>query len=284
MNQIKLKLNDLNYFVFDLDGTLLNSEHKISPFNLEQIARIKQANKTIFIASGRPYYMFLNIIKQLDIQTNVISCNGAIIYNPQQKAVVSHQKIFFESAKYIFDILVKNQATFVLYSTYKMFRYKVNSTSKWFDWLDHINGQLPADEKFDVEDINDVEKFNLDDYPVIKFLVVFNEMGKKQLNKILDAISFLNDIYTVRSQEGIFDIMPQNINKGNALADFAKANVLDLNQTLVFGDAENDLSMFAKAKYSVAMDQAKKEIKSKAKFITNSNNEDGVGKFLEKLK
>lgn len=78
--------------------------------------------------------------------------------------------------------------------------------------------------------------------------------------------------------------MPQNINKGNALADFAKANVLDLNQTLVFGDAENDLSMFAKAKYSVAMNQAKKEIKSKAKFITNSNNEDGVGKFLEKLK
>jgi hydroxymethylpyrimidine pyrophosphatase-like HAD family hydrolase len=49
-----------------------------------------------------------------------------------------------------------------------------------------------------------------------------------------------------------------------------------------FGDGLNDLSMIKAARYSVAMANAVDEVKAAAKFVTATNDEDGVALAIEK--
>lgn len=280
----KVKLNEIDYFVFDLDGTLLTSKHEVSPSSLKEIEYLKNNNKKIFLASGRAYYMFLNLIKKLEMKTEVVSCNGAITYDPNKKTVIDYCAISKDSAKQIFKILVDHKATFVAYSTNQMFSYQYNKESKWINWLKETNDKLSADEKFIVEPILEPNNFDFDQYSIIKFLVIYNEIEKNQTDKILETLKEINGVYLVRSQEGIFDVMPNGFNKGSALKMLENKKMLNLNKTIVFGDADNDISMFEQAKYSVAMKQAKDEVKNRAIFVTDSNDNDGIAKFLEFLK
>ena len=58
---------------------------------------------------------------------------------------------------------------------------------------------------------------------------------------------------------------------------------LDEKEIITIGDGENDISMFNITPNSVAMGNALEYIKKQAKYITSSNDEDGVAKVLEKL-
>lgn len=53
-NTIKEKLKNIENFVFDLDGTLLKSDHQISPKSVETIEKLKKDGKKIIFCSGRP--------------------------------------------------------------------------------------------------------------------------------------------------------------------------------------------------------------------------------------
>ena len=54
-----------------------------------------------------------------------------------------------------------------------------------------------------------------------------------------------------------------------------------MNQTIAFGDNHNDISMFLKAGFSVAMKNGEEEAKKAAHIVTESNNEEGVARILE---
>ena len=58
---------------------------------------------------------------------------------------------------------------------------------------------------------------------------------------------------------------------------------LNKNEVCVFGDYINDLPMFRAAGMSVAVGNADDEVKTKATFITESNNEDGVAKAVLRI-
>lgn len=279
----RLKLSDISSVVFDMDGTLFTAKHEVSPASKFTIERLVAKKKAIFIASGRPYYMILPEIKDLQISTPVVSCNGALIYSPQDKAVLRYSPIFKGTTRFIFELLVKNRATFLIYTTNQIFRYKFNKTSDWFNWLDQMQQKCTPDTMFIMEEINDPDRFIIEDHEVIKFLVIFSEIGDKQLGAITQSLDFLNDVYTVRSQPAVFDIMPKGASKGAALQELHDMNELDLDQTIAFGDADNDLTMFAITKYSVAMGQAKDEIKQHATFTTACHNDDGISIFFKPL-
>lgn len=74
--------------------------------------------------------------------------------------------------------------------------------------------------------------------------------------------------------------MSQNISKGSGLEELAARELLDLKRTIVFGDQYNDISMFEKTAFSVAMGNARDFVKSKATFTTLSNSEDGIHHFF----
>ena len=64
------------------------------------------------------------------------------------------------------------------------------------------------------------------------------------------------------------------------MCEYLKINLKD---SIAIGDSFNDLTMFETVGHSVAMGNAPDEIKKMVDEVTDTNNEDGVAKFLEKL-
>lgn len=78
-------------------------------------------------------------------------------------------------------------------------------------------------------------------------------------------------------------INPKGVNKASALENLGKDLNIKLEEMIFFGDGLNDLEVMEKVGCSVAMENALEEVKNKAKFITKSNNDNGVAIYLEKI-
>ena len=65
--------------VFDMDGTLLNSDHIVSEENVKAIEFLKDKGIRVVIATGRPSELMKKYSIELDIKEYVINCNGSII-------------------------------------------------------------------------------------------------------------------------------------------------------------------------------------------------------------
>ncbi|MDI4568019.1 MAG: HAD-IIB family hydrolase, partial [Mycoplasma sp.] len=125
--------------------------------------------------------------------------------------------------------------------------------------------------------------FNFDNKRIIKFLVLLDESPTQNICKIKEQLKKLSKyIYFLNSQSNALDIMPNNISKGYGLKILANNKIINLDKTICFGDADNDISMFKVCRYKVAMANANQEVKEKANFVTDSTKEDGIYNFFKK--
>lgn len=282
----KLNLNNIKYVYFDMDGTLLTSQKNISEETLEILKKLKERKISCSIATGRPYYFAQREIKTVNPHLPVISCNGALVYNPKEDQIISFDAIKKESTKKIFDILIRNDAIFLVYTKEQIFLYKndlINPKSKWFDWIFDNIKKFDDPTKIKVTFIKDIEDFDITNYDIIKFLIIYSEISIDKYSQIEKDVKKINDVYIVKSQNEVFDIMPKGFTKGHGLKVLHDKGLINLEETLVFGDAENDLSMFAAAKWSVAMGNAQEATKKAATFITDSHDNNGIANFFNKL-
>ncbi|WP_434337106.1 Cof-type HAD-IIB family hydrolase [Mesomycoplasma conjunctivae] len=281
-NNLSTKINNL---VFDLDGTLLNSQKEILPSSIKVLKRLQKEGKKLIFCTGRPWYFVVKYTKLIAPDLPIISCNGSLVYDwKNHKTIYS---LAFEKATVykIIDILIKNEIVFLIYTTKKMIAIgNLKNHINWFEYLKRENAKIEEDQyKFDIDfyDFQDFEKKYIQDDVVVKFLLIQADSKAENVTKATKLLEAEEDIYFVKSQDKVIDIMTQGSNKGKGLEFLAQEYGLDLEKTIVFGDASNDLPMFAVAKYSVAMGQAKPEIKSVANFTTQTNNDDGIAYFFD---
>ena len=69
----------------DLDGTLLNSDSKLSEFTKETIKKISKKGHHVVITTGRPYRMAREFYKELELHTPMINFNGSLTHIPEKK-------------------------------------------------------------------------------------------------------------------------------------------------------------------------------------------------------
>lgn len=80
-----------------------------------------------------------------------------------------------------------------------------------------------------------------------------------------------------------YDVADKLTSKGYGVEKFCKILNINKKDAISIGDDYNDVTMFQVTGHSVAMGNANEEVKSYAKEITVTNNEEGVAIFLEKL-
>ena len=79
------------------------------------------------------------------------------------------------------------------------------------------------------------------------------------------------------------EVIPSVINKGQGLRDTCRVLGIQPEETVAFGDAENDIPMLTAAGVGVAMGNASDKVKAAADAVTASNNEDGIAQWLERM-
>ncbi|SBT33430.1 haloacid dehalogenase-like hydrolase, putative (HAD1) [Plasmodium ovale wallikeri] len=269
----KKKLNDeIKIFFTDLDGTLLNSEHKISKFNLESLKKAKDKGIKIVIATGRPLFSAESIIGEDIKKTNLslipgIYLNGCITYDCNGNKIINHiinhklkMEIYHFSKK-------ENIIPYIIwYSLEKTFSFSMNDVIKDYMTVESITPEIIDDNKFK-------------DIIIYKVLICLNQ---KNLNHVLKLYKneFSHKINVANTFKTYIEMFHHNSNKFEGVKEICKSYNISINNALVIGDGENDIEMLQGVPNSVTLSNASDKVKECAKYIGPSNDDNAVHHVL----
>ncbi|MDD3028284.1 MAG: HAD family hydrolase [Erysipelotrichaceae bacterium] len=245
-------------FFFDLDGTFLDSNHKILDSTMGAIARLRAAGHIVAINTGRSYLGTCPILEQTQIEYAIVD-GGMTIYHRHQK--VSEQaldrdfvkRLYFECQSLEIDIVLAND----IVARIKDDRYKNNITA------DHP--WLSFESIIDEDNFDDVKK-------------IFIFVDEIQAGNIL-VLQEVNYLYLEKTKGIVTD---QNC-KYQGIAKLVEYFGLEKSATVSFGDSNNDIEMLEKCDIGVAMANATDAAKKASDIVTDSNDDDGIYRALMKL-
>ena len=145
---------------------------------------------------------------------------------------------------------------------------------------DHINNQLPADVQVTSFTGMSWEELKHHAHDIAKILVY--DMQTDRLLKARKQIECIENITVTDYQPISFDITAGGVHKGNAIKAVLQSLHLKKEEFMAFGDAMNDLPMFAEAGLTVAMANAAEEIQASCDIVTADYMDDGVAKAIQR--
>lgn len=121
-----------------------------------------------------------------------------------------------------------------------------------------------------------------DDFSIVKAIFVGET---DELNRIEPAVvkEFGQQHYIVRAADNFLEVMNAAASKGAALEILAAELGIDAEEVIVFGDEQNDIPMFKFAGHAIAMGNGSELAKNYATFVTDTNDNAGIAKALERF-
>ena len=277
----------------DMDGTLLNHNHKIPKENVELINYAKNQGIEFIVATGRAYYEALPALNEENINCDVISFNGGIVYDKNSN-IISITPMLPKDLYYTIEILKSFDISYQLYTKNTIYTKSIETDINAYIDLIRSNGYDPdvehlraeAQQKLDVGYITEVENIELylneKENPPIKIIAISNDISK--LENAAKLLSENTSISVTSSGANNIEIMHKNATKGEALKEIAKIYGINLENAVAIGDNLNDQAMLDIVGYSVAMKNGNTILKEQAKYVTEkTNSEGGVADTIFKL-
>lgn len=260
--------------VLDIDGTLTNSKKEISDKTYQSIMTVQERGHKVVLASGRPTPGILPLAKKLRLAEYggyILSFNGAKIIDCTNGEIIFQQVLDRDYLPFLHNKAKENNVGILSYEG------------------DCVITDSPIDKYMEIESrINGIPIKQIEDFPsyiqfdINKCLMTGDPDILRQIEPELKEHfkAFLN-IY--RSEPFFLEIMPKNIDKAFSLGKLLDHLGLSREQMISCGDGFNDISMIEYAGMGVAMANAQEIVKSKADYITLSNDEDGIAHVIEEF-
>ncbi|MDE4542567.1 MULTISPECIES: Cof-type HAD-IIB family hydrolase [unclassified Thermoanaerobacterium] len=260
-------------FVTDADGSLLDSNNKISEANINAINELREKGVIYTIATGRMFSSILPYALELRVNAPVICFNGALIKDIYTKKVYYYNPIQPDDAIAVIDVLKSSGYQVNLYIDDKLVVEEMNERVEWYLSFNTVEVDAVGDL---AEYIKNTGKGTAKIYAIgdIKNPAPVDPEVYDKLSKIVSVST---------SGGGHLELNAKGVSKGNALKTLA--NMYNIKRELVaaVGDNLNDLSMIEYAGFGVAMANAPELVKIKADFVTKSNNEDGIAFAINRI-
>ena len=260
----------------DMDGTLLNSKKELLEETKQYFKDFhkKETETLLVLCTGRPetgIRPYLKDLGYLEENHYIISQNGANIYESRTGKRV--MDAFLDSAaiqKWI--ELGKKHGISVMGAGVDYYYCFVQEPTEWMEFdVKLVSGKLKR--------IPTKESLNTDFY---KILLMGDE---EQLNEFETFIpqEWRDEFYVVRSQKYLVEVLTKGVNKAFGLEKLAqKLNILP-SEIAAIGDAANDVEMLEYAGLAIAMGNASEEVKAISDIVTDTNENNGVIKAIDKL-
>lgn len=251
--------------VFDLDGTLLNSEKKVSQRNMLALNRLIENGVPIIIATARPprsVRKFLPELMQACVAT--VCYNGAMIVS-RSRNLCRHFPMDSGLCAEIIDFLLKNEPQCLL---------SVEVKDHWYCYRQHdYSTAMATSTNPKVVDVRLMKSLS-----ATKLLI-------SELRSVQSFIRNFGNRATIVNTDAstLTQVTRLDVSKEAAVSIIADALGISLGQIVIFGDDANDLGLFQCCGYPVAMGNAIPELKNLARVITDTNDHDGVAIALERL-
>ncbi|OLS41276.1 Cof-type HAD-IIB family hydrolase [Bacillus sp. MRMR6] len=273
----------------DMDGTLLNSQQKISEENKQAILKAQAQGIEVVVATGRSYQEAQFVLKEAELHCPVIGVNGAEIRSKEGE-VISTTPIDKPSARMAAEKLMEKDIYFEVYTDKGTFTTDFErAVSTLVDIIVSANPEVDREKIIAAAEVRVSEGlvYEIEDYELlftnpdhqIYKLLAFSEDSDRR-HAAARSLEELADLAISSSGFDNIEITHKQAQKGIALEQFVKSRGIDLSETMAIGDNYNDVSMLERAGRAVAMGNAGFEIKSLCDVITDTNDENGVGKAI----
>jgi 5-amino-6-(5-phospho-D-ribitylamino)uracil phosphatase len=238
----------------DLDGTLLDSARGIGALSLRMIERAASLGWVIIISTARPVRAIKLALPEMFRDFYWAACNGAWVLRAGE--IIRRTEIPGQTARRLVAALGGQRLRVLVEAEDRMF----------------ANQALPAGwgECYPLEQFRDAN--------VCKVLVDIR--SPEELDTIRRVIP-PECAYVVTDGGELAQIAHQECNKLNAVKFILDREGVALSETIAFGDDNNDIELVQAVGCGVAMGNATARLKAIADHVTLTNDEDGVGRFLE---
>lgn len=265
--------------VFDMDGTLLNSEKKITKNTELKLIEMQKKGTRIVLASGRSKNRLSEYAEQLQLDKYggfIIEANGAGIYDFEKQKHIVLRRMHIEEAEEVFAYLRKEfPKVEILVMGEKNAFVALPKGKKESGYLNTGNMEsLKNRDTFYIQQIKDITE-------EINKVCVFDK--SEVIEEIKDTLHVFKDKYWYGRTLPIWlEIGPKEVTKGNGLLRIIERLNIQKEDVYAFGDGENDLSMLTLVN-GVAMENAIDTVKAACKYHTGSCDDEGVLYFLNTL-
>lgn len=254
---------------FDIDGTLFSEVSRNVPESAKQaVARAREKGHLVFINSGRTSCLIDPIKRLIEVDGYCCGCGTRIVSRGQVllSATIPHQR-GLEIKKIILDHGLDG----ILEGTESCYFKKERS-------------RIPEVEKMkkNIAREGNLSPYGWDDdcYDFDKFCVLADE--KSDVKGFSRSLGL--DFEIINRGGGFYECVPAGYSKATAIELVLKHYGIALEDTYVFGDSTNDLSMFEYAKNCILMGHHSVELEPYATFYTKNVEDDGIAYAMEKLK
>lgn len=257
----------------DLDGTLLTDDKKINDRTKQSVLNAIKAGHIVVIATGRPHRASIQYYHELGLTTPMVNFNGALIHHPtDRKWDVLHNPMPLRTAKEImsasYDLNVRNLLAEVMDDVYM---------EQYDEEIVNLFTQTRNDPPFTVGNL--LNKLKED--PTSLLIFPKEEDVKKIQVHLTDYHAEFIDHRNWGAPYHIFEIVKKGMSKAVGLQKIAKYYQISKENIIAFGDESNDLEMIDYAGVGVAMGNGINELKSIAKHVTDTNEQNGIATFLD---
>lgn len=271
----------IRIFALDMDGTLLDSNSKLSEDNIKALRDLESTGVRVVLASGRVFKSVLYFANKISTNPCIIANNGALLGS-------DYDNLFFENSlndsdlDRLYDLAMENDLDFHFYDldTYYSNKLKIEK-------LDHLRKESDNEYTTNILISDDpLKELRLKKQKAYKFQInKLNDhpIGSEGIKKLVRD-EFSDRIYMTSSFGGVLELMSKGVSKFDTLLELSDKLGLSRENIASIGDGLNDLEMTQGCKLSFAMGNGRDELKEIASHIVSDNNSGGIREACEIIK
>lgn len=281
----------------DLDGTLLNKYGEVSEYTKNIIKKVTDQGNLVVLASGRISESVLTIAKEIGANKYYISGNGSVLYDMQKKEIIYEKYLSKEKVLELIELCEKNSIYYNIYTESSVIAKSLNYNVAFYNYE---NTKKSSDKKTEINIVDDVYNY-IKTLNTNKFLkMTICDENKIVFSSILRKVKDIPDIDVLEVSHmskkkikmgtkevsvGYYytEVSSKNVDKWYAIEEIMKKENIAKEEVISFGDNNNDILMIKNAGLGIAMGHSNEQVKKVAKFVTQTNDEDGVAKALENI-
>ena len=251
----------MKLLAIDLDDTLLRDDNTVSDYTKAVLKKAQDKGIEVLIATGRMYQTAYPVAHRLGLgDVPMVLYSGGVIQRVESKELIWERAIPPEVARKVLAITKEHNDELLVHSETEF--------SRLYEEITGAKAVYVGDAIYDPQKGTN------------KLLVV------EEPERMTEVIAILSKevghmVELVRSKVNFLEIVAPHVSKGEALAFMGERLGIGLEDMVSFGNSENDISMLQVTGHSVAVGNAEEHVKTIAKEVCDTNEKDGVAKWIE---
>ena len=253
----------------DIDGTIADWKGQFSPAVRNCINKLKAAGIKIVLVTGRMHSSAIHVAKDLELDTPLISYQGGLVKDFDGK-ILYRKNLNSDYAKEIIVWARENNIHINLYIDDKLYVENDDEIIKYYVDGKHIEYTVCSFDDLEIENVNKILAIDIKDAERVSSWV--EELKKKY-----------PDLYIVKSTPYYCEIGSLEAKKSLGVKFLCDLWGIKREEVLTIGDQDNDIDLVQSGGVGVAMGNGTDELKKHADYITDTVENDGFVKAVEKF-